>query len=227
MAENNNSMEMENTETESILLERHISSTPKVVENKISLENIFTLISDKFNQMNGTLNAKLDSFESELKKQNTLQNVKLNQVEEKFEEFENEMYKQNVEVNNKISKIETQYNNVKRQTEIVNEQVQTKISNLDDKVKQINETVQNQIEIQSREVENKYVEIVEQLEIKTKNEVNNQLELRTHILQNKLDQCESDVVDLTKNIQTIDSAISVSYTHLEEQKVDKTILNDI
>ena len=73
MAENNNSMEMENTETESILLERHISSTPKIVENKISLENIFTLINDKFNQMNGTLNAKLDSFESELKKQNTLQ----------------------------------------------------------------------------------------------------------------------------------------------------------
>ena len=84
MAENNNSMEIENTETESILLERHISSTPKIVENKISLENLFTLINDKFeqqnskfedklNQMNSTLNVKLDSFESELKKQNTLQ----------------------------------------------------------------------------------------------------------------------------------------------------------
>ena len=57
--------------------------------------------------------------------------------------------------------IRDRYNNVKRQTEIVNEQVKTKISNLDDKVKQINETVKNQIEIQSREVENKYVETVE------------------------------------------------------------------
>ena len=43
MAENNNSMEMDNTETESMLLERHASSTPKIVENKISLENLFTL----------------------------------------------------------------------------------------------------------------------------------------------------------------------------------------
>ena len=109
------------------------------------------------------------------------------------------MYKQNVEVNKKISKIETQYDDVKKQTEIVNEQVKTKISNLDDKVKQINETVQNQIESQSREVENKYVETVEQLEIKTKNGVSKQLELRTHILQNKVEQCESNVVDLTKS----------------------------
>ena len=52
MAESNNSLEMDNTETESILLERHASSTPKIVENKISLEDLFTLISDKFEQQN-------------------------------------------------------------------------------------------------------------------------------------------------------------------------------
>ena len=44
MAENNNSLEMDNTDTESILLERHVSSTPKIGENKISLEDLFTLI---------------------------------------------------------------------------------------------------------------------------------------------------------------------------------------
>ena len=86
MAENNNSMEMDNTETESILLERHVSSTPKAVENKISLEDLFTLISDKFEQQNvkfSTFNVKLGSFENELKKQNTVQDVKLDQLNEK------------------------------------------------------------------------------------------------------------------------------------------------
>ena len=101
-----------------------------------------------------------------------------------------------------------QCDDVKKQTEIVNEQVKNKISNLDDKFNQINETIRHQIETQSREVENKYVATVEQLEIKTKNEINKQLELRTHVLQNKLEQCELNVVDLTKGIQTIDNTRS-------------------
>ena len=106
MAENNNSLEMENTATESILLGINANSTPKTIENKISLEDLFTLISDKFeqqnlkfedkfNQMNSTFNVKLDSFENELKKQNKLKNVKLNQLEEKLDKRINEIELEN------------------------------------------------------------------------------------------------------------------------------------
>ena len=35
MAENNNSLEMDNTDTGFILLEKHVSSTPRVAENKM------------------------------------------------------------------------------------------------------------------------------------------------------------------------------------------------
>ena len=111
MAENNNSLEMKNTATESILLGINANSTPRTIENKIS-EDLFTLISDKFeqqnlkfedkfNQMNSTFNVKLDSFENELKKQNKLKNIKLDQVEEKLDKRINE-----IELENKSREID-------------------------------------------------------------------------------------------------------------------------
>ena len=62
MAENNNSIEMDNTDTESILLGKHVSSTPRVAENKISLEDLFTLISDKFEQQNNKFEDKFNQM---------------------------------------------------------------------------------------------------------------------------------------------------------------------
>ena len=49
MAESNDSIEINNTATESILLDGiNANSTPKIIENKISLEDLFTLINNKF-----------------------------------------------------------------------------------------------------------------------------------------------------------------------------------
>ena len=104
MAENNESVETNNTDTESIILnEISANSTPRAIDNKVSLEDLFQLIKtqnnqlreqidekfvqqnikfhDKFNQLNSTFNVKFDSFDTKLnvlKKQSNLQNVKLN-----------------------------------------------------------------------------------------------------------------------------------------------------
>ena len=85
MAENNNSVEMNSTGTESILLDKiSANSTPRAVENKISLEDLFTLIKTQ-NRVLKEIDEKFDSLENELKKQNNVQDVKLNQVDENYE----------------------------------------------------------------------------------------------------------------------------------------------
>ena len=87
------------------------------------------------------------------------------------------------------------------------------IRDRDDRINTINETVinkvQNQIETQSKEIENRCLTTVnEQLESRTKCEVNKQIEIKTNILQDKLEKFELNVVNITKNIETIDNTIS-------------------
>ena len=51
MAENNESVEMNNTDTESIILnEINANSTPRAIDNKVSLEDLFILITTQNNQ---------------------------------------------------------------------------------------------------------------------------------------------------------------------------------
>ena len=126
MAEQNNSMLcVNNTDTESILLDKiSANSTPRAVENKISLEDLFALIKTQ-NSVLKEIDEKFDSLENELKKQNNVRDVKLNQLDEKLKKVENEIHKQNSNVNEKINIIETQCNDIKKHTEIVDEQIKT------------------------------------------------------------------------------------------------------
>ena len=122
MAENNNSVEMNSTDTESILLDRiSANSTPRAVENKISLEDLFTLIKTQ-NRVLKEIDEKFDSLENELKKQNNVRDVKLNQLDEKLKKVENEIQKQNCNIDkadkldrnkNKVSGVEN-YDNINK-----------------------------------------------------------------------------------------------------------------
>ena len=95
MAERNNSMEVNNTDTESILLDKiSANSTPRAVENKISLEDLFILIKTQ-NSVLKEIDEKFDSLENELKKQNNVRNIKLNQLEEKLDKRINEIQLEN------------------------------------------------------------------------------------------------------------------------------------
>ena len=106
MEERNNSMEINNTDTESILLDKiSANSTPRAIENKISLEDLFILIKTQ-NSVLKEIDEKFDSLENELKKQNNLQNVKLDQLEEKLEKSKNEIQRQNCNID-KVDKLET------------------------------------------------------------------------------------------------------------------------
>ena len=97
--------------------------------------------------------------------------------------------------------------------EIVNEKFDAKINDLDDKINTINETVistvQNQIETQSKEIENKCLATVDkQIEMKTKFEINKQIDIKTTVLQDQLENFESNVISIAENIETVSKAIS-------------------
>ena len=63
--------------------------------------------------------------------------------------------------------------------------------------------------MQSKEIESKCLDAVDnQIETKTKFEINKQIDIKTDILQNQLEKCEFNVTNITKNIETIDKAIS-------------------
>ena len=62
MAENNDSIEINNTATESILLDGiSANSTPRAIENKISLEDLFILIKTQNSVLKEQIDEKFDS----------------------------------------------------------------------------------------------------------------------------------------------------------------------
>ena len=117
--------------TESEIMSEGIHSTPiptKRVEKNDVIKMMRLLLDEKFNE----------------------QNIKF---DVKFDEVNKEIQRQNVNDDKRINEIEIHCDNIQKQTETINEQFHTKISNLDDKINQINETVQNQIETQHRDRE--------------------------------------------------------------------------
>ena len=185
MADNENTS-IDNTATESLLLnEQQANSTP-IINSKVSLEDLFLLMKTQNN---------------ELREQSIKFDVK-------FDEVKKEIQRQNVNVDKRINEIEIQCDSIQKQTEN-NEQCHNKISKLDDKIKQINEIVQNQIETQYEKIENRCLTTVnEQIKSRTNYEINKQIEMKTNILQNKTEKCELDVIDITKHFETIDQTVS-------------------
>ena len=158
MADNNESSNIENTATESLVLNEPQANSTPIINNKVSLEDLFQLMKIQ----NGQLNNKLNQFDD-----------KLNQFDEQFNDIKKEIKKQSCNFDERINEIEIQCDSIQKQTENSNEQFNNKISQLDDKIKQINETVQNQIEIQCEKIENKCLTTLnKQIESKTNFETN-------------------------------------------------------
>ena len=176
--------------------ERVSTSISTMSESKSdSTAAMMQLLLNKFDEKFTNLNDKFDSFDI------------------KFNELKNEIKGQNFHLEERINTVETRCDNIQKTTLAIDDKFSSKISGLDTKVDLIydtvNNTVKSQLELQNTDIQQKCLNLVEsQLEVKTNIEVSNQIEVKTNVLQNHLEKIEVNVIDITKNLETIDNTIT-------------------
>ena len=130
----------------------------------------------------------------------------LNKFDEKFDKFDiqfnelkNEIKGQNFHLEERINTVETRCDNIQKTTlAIVDDKFNSTISELDTKIDlvydTVNNTIKSQLESNSTEIQQKCLNFVE-----------GQIEVKTNVLQNHVENIEINVIDITKNLEAIDS----------------------
>ena len=123
----------------------------------------------------------------------------------KFDNFDkklDEIKGQNFHLEERINTVETRCDNIQKTTlAIVDDKFNSTISDLDTKIDlvcdTVNNTIKSQLETSSTEIQQKCLHFVE-----------SQVEVKTNVLQNHLENIEINVIDITKNLEAIDSTMT-------------------
>ena len=106
----NESINMNNTATESMLSETEANSTP-IISNKVSLEDLFQLMKIQNNELNDKLNQfdeQFNDIKKEIKKQNYHIDKRINEIHARLDEIELEnkrgIYKLEINKDDKVSR---------------------------------------------------------------------------------------------------------------------------
>ena len=184
--------------TESVVMSEGIVHSTPVPNNRAENKEIMEMMQMLFNTQNNNFNVK-------------------------FDEIKNEIKKQNINFDNRITKVEVCCTNMpERVVEIISEKYDDKINSLNGRISTNNETViskvRNQIETQYEQLENKCLTTIsEQIESRTNCETSRQIEMKTSILQNKIEKCEFDVIDINKHFEIVDRTVLKNESNTNER----------